>query len=158
MRRVLVVEDGNEYVEAFRRLAPVRDGRVKLVRAGDLLDARRALRSPGDFDAVFFDVVFDRTPPERLCGDAAALLSRFAGDASRVRAHLARQQGFYVAAELAAELAGRLPDGAPVVIAYDFTAEPGRLEALRERIPRLEGIDDGAPLSRVLARLAGEEA
>jgi hypothetical protein len=95
MKRILVVEDGTEYVEAFRRLAPVRDGRVELVGAGDLLEARRALEGAGAggrahaFDAVFLDVVFDRTPPERLCGDTPALRSRFADDASRVREHLA---------------------------------------------------------------------
>jgi hypothetical protein len=41
----------------------------------------------------------------------------------------------------------------PVVIAHDFTLEPERLEALRERVPALEGIVDGTPISRVLERL-----
>jgi hypothetical protein len=141
-RVVLVVEDGTEYAEAFRRLAGADPSRedVELVRAGDADEARRIL-AERRVDGVFLDVVFDRTPPEKLCGDAA-----------RGTEHLARQQGFYLAAELAA----LLPEGCRVVIAYDFTAEPGRLAALRERVPALEGVEEGAPLSRVLGRLISD--
>jgi hypothetical protein len=83
-------------------------------------------------------VVFDRTPEAKLCGDP-----------SRSPEQRARQQGFY----LAAEIADALPAGCRVVIAYDFASEPGRLAALREKLPGLEGVQDGAPLSRVLGRL-----
>ena len=138
MKTILVVEDGNEYVEAFRRLAGSADG-VALIRAGDAEEARGVL-ARGRVDAVFLDVVFDRTPEDRLCGDP-----------SRAAEHRARQQGFY----LAADLADALPPACPVVIAYDFSAEPGRLAALRAKVPSLEGVEDGAPLSRVLERLMG---
>jgi len=40
-----------------------------------------------------------------------------------------------------------------VVLAYDFSAEPGRLAALREKCATLSGIADGAPISAVLASL-----
>lgn len=143
---ILVVEDGTEYIEAFRRLADERD--VELVRAGDAAEAR-ALLGGRRFDGVFLDVVFDRTPEAKLCGDRDALRARFSGDAARVREHLERQQGFYLADALAASL----PPGARVVIAHDFAGEPGRLAALREKLPALEGVDEGAPLSRVLERL-----
>jgi len=143
---ILIVEDGTEYVEAFRRLAAARS--VELLRAADAIEARTILGGRR-VDGVFLDVVFDRTPEERLCGDREALRARFSGDASRVREHLERQQGFYLADELAASL----PVGARVVIAHDFAGEPGRLESLRERLPALEGVDEGAPLSRVLERL-----
>ncbi len=133
---LLVVEDGTEYVEAFRRLAGA--GSVtELVRAGDADEAKRIL-AVRRVDGVFLDVVFDRTPPEKLCGDSA-----------RGAENLARQQGFY----LAAELAELLPEGCRVVIAWDFTGEPGRLDALRKRVPSLQGVDEGTPLSRVLASL-----
>jgi CheY-like chemotaxis protein len=134
---LLVVEDGAEYADAFRRLMSPED--AELLRAGDAAEARRLLQTSG-VDAVFLDVVFDRTPPEKLCGDPSR---------SRPAEHLARQQGFYLAAELASLLAPL----ARVVIAYDFAGEPGRLAALRERIPSLEGVEEGAPLSRVLERL-----
>ncbi len=143
---VLVVEDGTEYVEAFGRLADARE--VQLLRAADAVEARAVLERRR-VDGIFFDVVFDRTPEERLCGERAALLARFAGDASRVRQHLARHQGFF----LADALAENLPAGARVVIAHDFTSEPARLAVLRAKVPALEGVDEGAPLSRVLERL-----
>jgi len=43
----------------------------------------------------------------------------------------------------------------PVAIAWDFTAEPARLAALRETVPGLRGVPEGAPLSEVLASLLG---
>ena len=137
MKTVLVVEDGTEYVEAFRRLAGGRAEDVELIRAGDAEEARGVL-ARRRVDAVFLDVVFDRTPEDRLCGDP-----------SRPAEQRARQQGFY----LAAELAGAFPAGCRVVIAYDFAAEPARLAAVRETLPSLEGVEEGAPLSRVLERL-----
>jgi hypothetical protein len=54
---------------------------------------------------------------------------------------------------VAAALTGLIADGTPVLIAFDFSAEPERLAALRERIPGLEGIPEGTPLSRILERL-----
>ena len=137
MKTLLVVEDGTEYLEAFRRLAPGLE--VEVVRAGDAVEARGLLASRR-VDGVFLDVVFDRTPEEKLCGDPA-----------RPAEQRARQQGFY----LAAELADAFPAGCPVVIAYDFAAEPGRLAALRESLPSLEGVEESAPLSRVLERFLG---
>jgi CheY-like chemotaxis protein len=137
VKTLLVVEDGTEYVEAFRRLA--RGEEVELVRAADAEEARGVL-ARRRVDGIFLDVVFDRTPEERLCGDPA-----------RPAEQRARQQGFY----LAAELADALPASCRVVIAYDFAAEPGRLAALRRTLPSLEGVEDGAPLSRVLERLLG---
>ena len=134
---LLVVEDGTEYTEAFRRLVPSYEVDVELIRAGDAADARRILET-SRVDGVFLDVVFDRTPPEKL-----------GGDRSRSPDQLARPQGFYLVAELATLLA----PVARVVIAYDFSGEPARLAALREKAPSLEGVAEGAPLSRILERL-----
>jgi len=133
-RVLLVVEDGTEYTEAFRRLVP---DDVTLLRAGDAEEARGYLAAH-PVSAVFLDVVFDRTPAEKLAGDRA-----------RGVEHLSRNQGFY----LTAELAEALPRDCRVVIAYDFAAEPARLSALRRNLPGLEGVEEGAPLSRVLERL-----
>src|SRR6266540_2445807 len=80
---LLVVEDGTEYTDAFRSLAS-NDPRVpvELVRAGDREGARRVL-AERSVDAVFLDVVFDRTPPERLVGDLETQIRRFGGDQRR---------------------------------------------------------------------------
>lgn len=148
-RTVLVVEDGTEYVDAMRSLAS-RDP-VELVRAADVHEARRTI-ADRRVDAVFLDVVFDRTPPEKLAGDLEAQIRRFGGDRSRAERHLAENQGFYVLNELA----GVLPATTPVVIAYDFSVEPDRLAALRRAHPNLSGLPDGKPISEVLGRLLGE--
>jgi hypothetical protein len=149
---LLLVEDGTEYTDAFRNLA-ASDPRfpIELVRAGDCEEARRVL-SERSVDAVFLDVVFDRTPPERLVGDLESEIRRFGGDQRRAERHLAENQGFYVFRDLAP----LLPESVPVVIAYDFSAEPERLAALRKRRERLSGVPDGTPISRVLEILSAE--
>jgi hypothetical protein len=142
---ILVVEDGTEYTDAFRDLGATP---LELLRVSDLAAARRAL-AERTVDAVFLDVVFDRTAPEKLAGDREDLIRRFGGNRTRAERHLAENQGFY----LVNELAPLLPAGIPVVLAYDFSAEPGRLAALREKCATLSGIADGAPISAVLANL-----
>ena len=143
-RRVLVVEDGSEYVDGFERLAAVRGLDAVFVRARDLESARAALAAerPG---AVFLDVVFDRTPEASLAGDAEPLVARFGGDRARAVRHLATHQGFYILDALAPML-----EGVPVILAYDFAVEPQRLRALRRRVPRLSGLEDGVSISQSL--------
>jgi hypothetical protein len=126
---LLVIEDGTEYADAFARLAPATDA-VELVSAADAAEARRIL-AERQVDGVFLDVDFSRTPEDRLLPGGA------------------RDQGF----RIANALAPLFDQGVPVVIAHDFTTEPERLAALRERVPALEGLVDGTPISRVLERL-----
>jgi hypothetical protein len=97
------------------------------------------------------DVVFDRTPAENLEGNLEELLPRFGGDRDRAIAHLAANQGFYITRALSPHL----PADVAVAIAWDGSAEPGRLAALRESLPRLSGVPEGTPLSEVLASLLG---
>lgn len=126
---LLVIEDGSEYAEAFARLAPAAEN-VELLAASDAAAARHLL-AERRVDGVFLDVDFSRTPQERLLPGGA------------------RDQGF----RIASALAPLFSPGVPVVIAHDFTLEPERLQALRERVPTLEGVVDGTPISRVLERL-----
>ena len=149
---ILVIEDGTEYTDAFRNLAAgAVAASIEIVRAADFEEARRALAERA-VDAVFLDVVFDRIAPEKLAGDWEGPIRRFGGDRRRAERHLAENQGFY----LLNEIVPLLPDGMPVVIAYDFSAEPERLAALRRTRKRLAGIADGTPISRVLESLLAE--
>jgi hypothetical protein len=150
-RTLLVVEDGQEYTEAFGRLVAggSRDS-IELLRAGNAAEARRVLRERS-VDALFLDVVFDRTPPGDLSGDLEGEIRRFGGDRGRAERRLAENQGFY----LVNELAPLVPESAPIVLAYDFSAEPERLAALRRVRPSLSGVPDGTPISRVLEILMG---
>ncbi len=153
-RRILVVEDGREYADAFDRLLAARgsggDGEVaELVRAANLEEARGALheRKP---DAVFLDVVFDRTPEADLAGDLDALVARHGGDRPAAVRHLATHQGFYILDALADALAG-----VRVVLAYDFTGEEKRLDLLKRRVPGLSGLPDDSSLTQALENLLG---
>ncbi len=145
--RILVVEDGREYVDGFARLAAAKGVEAVFVRAGNLSEARHAL-AEGRPDAVFLDVVFDRIPEADLAGGLDALVARTGGDRERAVRHLATHQGFYVLDALADELAG-----VRVVLAYDFTGEEKRLAALRERFPGLSGLPDGTSLGAALEDL-----
>ena len=145
-RTILVIEDGTEYVDALRSLASGES--VELLRAADADEARGAL-AERRVDAVFLDVVFDRTAPEKLAGELETQIRRFGGDRPRAERHLAENQGFY----LLNELAEVLPATVPVVIAYDFSGEPERLAALRRTRSNLSGLPDGTPISAVLERL-----
>ena len=138
-RAVLVVEDGTEYVDAFRRLAGKSAG-VELLHAAGAA-AARAIVAGRRVDAIFLDVVFDRTPPEDLVGDRGRGLE-----------HLARNQGFYVLAELAPLIGS----GVPVLLAHDFSNQAARLAALRQKVPGLEGVAEGDTTTRVLERLLAQ--
>ncbi len=146
-RVVLVVEDGTEYGDAFARLAPEALD-VEWIRAPDAASARRIL-DERRVDSIFVDLVFDRTPPEALCGDLDREERRFAGDRARALDHLVRQQGFYVLDDIGP----RIAPGTKVLLAHDFESEAGRLAALREKISGLEGVETSGGLSRVLERL-----
>jgi CheY-like chemotaxis protein len=135
MKTILVVEDGTEYTDAFQRL--VAADSVEVVRADEHREATRVL-GERRVDALFLDVVFDRLAPEKLAGDRSVGEHR-----------LAENQGFY----LLSELAPLLPPDAPIVIAYDFSAEPERLAALRAAHGRLTGVADGTPISAVFEGL-----
>jgi hypothetical protein len=138
-KTVLIVEDGTEYRDAFRRLSPEgARGSVEWLHAPNAAAARRLL-DEHRVDAIFLDVVFDRTPAGDLVGSGADPGS------------LAARQGFYVAAALAPDI----PRGVRVLLAFDFADDPGRLAALRRTIPALEGVAEGEPASRLVERLLG---
>ena len=91
------------------------------------------------------------TAPPRSGSSAAGRTSTrgSGGTPSGATEHLANRQGFYIADVLAPAL----PPSARVVMAYDFSADPERLELLRARIPGLEGIREGVGLDELLIRL-----
>lgn len=149
-RTVLVIEDGTEYIEAFRRLA-LPDSAIALLPAGNAAAARQLL-SERRADALFLDVVFDRTPVEDLAGDLEQVALRFCGDRDAALDHMAHNQGFYIADALAPLLS----PGVLVLLAHDFSSEPARLAALREKLPGLEGITGTMSVSEILKKLAGE--
>jgi hypothetical protein len=85
--RLVVCEDGTEYVDRFRRFL---GDALEFTRAGDL-DA--ALAACAGADGLLLDLDFRRTPPERLVDEAGA--SSPSLDAG-TRRRLAQSQGILI--------------------------------------------------------------
>jgi CheY-like chemotaxis protein len=141
--RVLVVEDGFEYITNLERFL-AQD--FELVRAGDGPEALERLAGE-DFDVVFLDMRFDRAG--RLLGEGEELLHRFAGDPVRARRFLEDNQGTYILAALRA--AGCT---LPVVMSYDFDGEPRRFQNLARTHGPVSYLSDTAGPAEIRAALA----
>lgn len=131
--RVLVVEDGHEYITNLERFL-AED--FTFVRAGDGETALDLL-STQSFAVIFLDMKFDRA--ERLLGDIQALKRRFAGDEERAKQFLENNQGAYVLSAL--REAGH---SQPVLFSYDFDSEPRRFKNLLRRYGPLDYLTDTA--------------
>jgi CheY-like chemotaxis protein len=119
-RRLLVIEDGTEYVEFARAFLSgfAVEAAQSAAAALDALAARPA-------DALLIDLRFERAAPEALVGDAAETAARlFAGDRERAERYLMEQQGALILGALRA--AGHQQRA---VFIHDFP--PRRLENLR---------------------------
>lgn len=140
--RILVIEDGREYVENLTRFL---SDEFHFERAGDGVDALHQL-SVAPWDAIFLDMRFDRSA--RLLGDLAALVERFLGDGDRARSFLVDNQGAYVLA--AVRDAGHTQ---PVLFSYDFDGEPRRYRNLESRYGPLSYLADTADPGQIRAAL-----
>jgi len=121
MKRLLVIEDGNEYAE-FARLFLT--GHFHILVAQRAADALACLRSDR-VDVLLIDLRFDRAVEADLVGDVAATAKRlFAGDRERALRHLQDQQGVLILAELRAAGFGQR-----AVFIHEFL--PRRMENLR---------------------------
>jgi CheY-like chemotaxis protein len=146
MSRILVVEDGTEYTDVFRRFLA---DRFAFERAGSGPEALRRLAGGDRVDALFLDMCFDRVAPEALLGDVDAVAeAQFDGDLLAARRHVEEHQGLYVLAAIRA--AGHRM---PALISHDFSAEPRRLERLRAAHGPLDALPDVLRPAEVSARL-----
>ena len=99
MKRLLVIEDGNEY-EEFARLFLGSHFHVSVARRA--ADALACLRSE-HIDALLIDLRFDRAAEADLIGDVRGTAQRlFAGDHERALRHVQDQQGVLILADLRA--------------------------------------------------------
>ena len=144
MKRLLVIEDGDEYVQFARVFLTD----FAVAAAQSAVAALASLRTQGA-DALLVDLRFDRAPAAALVGDLAATAARlFAGDTTRALRYLQDQQGTLILAELRA--AGFW---LPALFVHDFSAR--RLDNLR----RLYGaVDAVATLDAASIRRALESA
>jgi len=139
--RVLIVEDGDEYLRTLARFVP---GPVYTqVKSGAAaLDALRA----GDVDLVYLDMRFDRVPLGDLLGDHGSATRRHNDDPAKGWRHLQNHQGLFILDHLVANDFGDVP----VILAYDFSREARRLDFLRRRIPKLYWVGDAVTPEEVM--------
>ena len=139
MVRVLVVEDGEEYIRTFTRFGA---DELHFERAGD---GREALgRLAEGWDVLFLDMRFDRVAPGELLGDLAATADRFNGDPVRARQFLEDNQGAYILAAVRA--AGHT---LPAVFSHDFDGEPRRWATLERMYGPVGYLPDNMPPGRI---------
>jgi CheY-like chemotaxis protein len=131
--RILVVEDGHEYIESLERYL---GEHFEFGRAGDGYEALEHLRAM-PWQVIFLDMRFDRA--QRLMGELAPVADRFNGDLDRARRFLAEHQGTYVLSALR-EAGFRQA----VLFSYDFDGEPRRFRNLQQRYAPLTYLPDSA--------------
>lgn len=142
--KVLVVEDGDEYITNLTTFVS-RGIRYTQAKSGD--QACALLRSV-EPDLVYLDMRFDRTPIEALLGDLVALTARFNGDVARARAFQQDNQGLFILRALRdAGFRG------PVILSYDFSAEERRFRALSDKDPALSYCPDFADAGTIFAAI-----
>jgi CheY-like chemotaxis protein len=142
MRRLLVIEDGDEYRE-FARLFLAREFAVHAAKSAG--EALALLRQAGA-DALLVDLRFERSAEAELVGDVAATAARlFAGDREQALRYLRDQQGTLILAELRAAGFSQ-----PAVFVHDFP--PRRLANLRRLYGDVRAVPsfDAALLGRAL--------
>jgi len=142
--RVLVVEDGHEYIETLGRFLV--EG-FSWERAGSGPEALARLEEAGH-DALFLDMCFDRAPPEELFGDLEATADRFNGDPVQARRFLENNQGNYILAAIR-EAGHRIP----VLMSYDFEGEPRRWGHIAERFGPVDYLPGNSGPAEVASRL-----
>lgn len=132
---VLIIEDGFEYTDRAHQWL---GEDFEFTRAGNGNEAM-ALIQETDFGLVYLDMNFNRIPADDLLGPWAEIVDRFGGDRDQAREFLETHQGVYILAALREALCGL-----PVLISYDFSAEPKRWVHLRSRYKPLHYLSDNA--------------
>jgi hypothetical protein len=143
MKRLCVIEDGDEYLE-FARVF-LRDWELSAAQSGaqalEILKASSA-------DALFIDLRFERAQPQTLLGDVEGTADRlFAGNRARAMRYLQDQQGTLILAALRA--AGHHQ---PALFVHPFP--PRRLGNLRQLYGAVEAVDsfDANAIRQALSR------
>jgi CheY-like chemotaxis protein len=142
MTTVLIIEDGDEYLENLGRF--VAGPTYVQARSGS---AALAVLAEQPVDLVYLDMRFDRIPREDLLGDHATATREHNGDPVRGWRYLENNQGLFILDALARH--GHA--GVPVILAYDFSREGTRLKHLARRYPNLRWVPDAVTPDEIRA-------
>ncbi len=137
---VLVVEDGDEYLDNLSRFIPG----PRYIQAHCGNEAVEILKTD-QIDIIYLDMRFDRIELSKLLGDHDSATREHNGNAERAWKYLMNNQGLYILAAI--KKAGF--SHYPTVIAYDFSKEPRRFENLKKSYPNLSWVSDAVSLTEV---------
>jgi hypothetical protein len=137
---VLIIEDGDEYLENLGRFVPGPAYLQAHCAAGAL-----GILAARPVDLVYLDMRFDRVPLTDLAGDHAQATREQNGDPVRAWRYLQNNQGLYILDAL--RRAGH--GGLPAILAYDFSGEPRRYERLLRVHPLLRWVPDTATPAQI---------
>ncbi|MCK9523721.1 MAG: hypothetical protein M0R76_11885 [Proteobacteria bacterium] len=140
--RVLIVEDGDEYLENLRRF--VIGPHYLQAHSGDEAIARLS-REP--IDILYLDMRFDRIPTADLMGDLDAATREHNGDSLRALRFLQNNQGLFILEGLRRAGFGHVP----VILSYDFSREPKRWIHLKGIHPSLAWVPDAVSPGEISA-------
>jgi hypothetical protein len=142
---VLIIEDGFEYTDRAHQWL---GDEFEFTRAGNGAEALALLQETA-FSLVYLDMNFNRIPTTDLLGPWSEIVDRFGGDADQARGFLEAHQGVYILAAMRDSGCGL-----PVLISYDFSAEPKRWQHLKSRYGLLQYLSDNAGPDQVRCALA----
>jgi len=149
MRTLLIVEDGQEYLDFFRLFLAEEHTYLHAqsgAAAYSLLDGKRV-------DLIVLDLRFERSAPEDLVGDVNQVANEyFGGDLTRAQRFVADNQGTLVLAELRAK-----EHLQPVLFVSDLPAR--KLDNLRELYGEVRAVPnfDAAAIRREIEAALGAD-
>ena len=143
-KTVLIIEDGDEYLENLTRFAPG----PRYLQAHGGAEALRLLAAH-EVALIYLDMRFDRIPERDLLGDRASVQRSHGGDAARALRYLAKNQGLFILEALRAGGHAHVP----VILAYDFSSELARFAHLARMHPSLTWVPDAITPDEIRARM-----
>ncbi len=132
-KTILVIEDGDEYLENLERFVPG-PHYVQVHTGAEVINYLKS----NPVDLMYLDMRFDRIDEADLLGDLDAVTREQNGDIIKAQKFLQNNQGLYILAALKE----RGLDRVPIVLAYDFTRETKRLTHLQKIYPTLDWVPD----------------
>jgi CheY-like chemotaxis protein len=139
---VLIVEDGNEYLDNLGRFVPG----PRYLQAHNGVEAMEYLRRE-KVDLIYLDMRFDRIGRQELLGDHAQATREHNGDPLRAWKYLQNNQGLFILDLMRREGFGNLP----VILAYDFSREATRYCSLVRLYPRLRWVPDAVTPEEIVS-------
>ncbi len=140
MLKVLIVEDGDEYIDNLSRFV----SGPQYVQAKNGRDAVKIVKSY-TIDIIYLDMRFDRIANCDLLGDHVKATKEHNGDPLRALKFIQNNQGLFILEHFRNNGLASIP----VILAYDFSREVRRFEYLKRIHSSLVWVKDAVTPSEI---------